>query len=293
MSNRILYNRSQRIGIVLLIVLLAVFISFRYGAFVFFKSVAFKPDSILIAQTDSMEIVIQQMSDYVPYLNKEENSEIKWLLKPFNPNTVDSIDLVNMGFPRKIISNIINYRKSGGKFNCKHDVKKLYNVDECVYKKMSSFIELPDSFYFFKVNNTLLNQESILVGLNLSGSKELKSINGIGEVLSKRIIKYRDLLGGFYSVKQLTDVYGIDSNLYTKIEKRFFIDSQIIIKKDINEIDFKGLASHPYVTGYNAKTIFKYRTMREHIDSLQELYDFKILSKKELERFSEYFYVKK
>jgi len=293
MSNHILYNRSQRTGIVILIVLLVAFISFRYSTLIFINSVAFKPDSMLIAQTDSMELVIQKMSDYVPYFKKAEPNEKKWLLKHFNPNTVDSIDLVKMGFSSKIISNIINYRKSGGKFKSKPDVKKMYSIDESDYIKIVSYIDLPDSLNFVKGDNFIHYKKPLLVGLNLSGSSELTSLSGIGDVLSKRIIKYRDLLGGFYSVEQLKEVFGIDSILYKKIESVFFVDSQIIVKKDINEVDFKELSLHPYVTGYNAKTILKYRTMREKIDSLKELYDFKILSKNELERFSEYFYVKK
>jgi DNA uptake protein ComE-like DNA-binding protein len=44
-----------------------------------------------------------------------------------------------------------------------------------------------------------------------------KSLPAIGEVFSKRICKYRNILGGFNSISQLMEVYGMDSIRFESI----------------------------------------------------------------------------
>ena len=52
----------------------------------------------------------------------------------------------------------------------------------------------------------------------------LKQIYGIGSVLSKRIVRHRDLLGGFHSKSQLLDVYAMDTNVYEDFIHQISVD---------------------------------------------------------------------
>ena len=70
-------------------------------------------------------------------------------------------------------------------------------------------------------------------------------VPGIGSVFAKRIIKYRDLLGGFYSVEQLGEVYGIDEDRYEAMKSWFSVDPSVISHLFVNQLSAKKLASHP------------------------------------------------
>lgn len=95
--------------------------------------------------------------------------------------------------------------------------------------------------------------------LNTADSVELCAIPCIKDYDARRIIRYRERLGGFYSSKQLLEVYGISQEKYDEIVLRTSLDSIPLKMIDINNIGFKELMKHPYIDGYeNTKAIFRY-----------------------------------
>jgi len=58
--------------------------------------------------------------------------------------------------------------------------------------------------------------QTLTVNLNTATAEELQQLEGVGEVLSKRIIAYREKHGSFRSVEDLLDVQGIGE---TRLEK--------------------------------------------------------------------------
>ena len=92
--------------------------------------------------------------------------------------------------------------------------------------------------------------------LNKADTSHLKKIYGIGNVLSERIIKYRDLLGGFVSLNQIAEVYGIKPEVAAKFNQYFYIDEPIITKINLNEVKFKSLLRHPYFDYETTKKVF-------------------------------------
>lgn len=96
-----------------------------------------------------------------------------------------------------------------------------------------------------------------IVELNSADTTVLKKVPGIGSVFARRIIKYRDLLGGFYSVEQLGEVYGIDEERYEAMKSWFSVDLSAIRQLLVNQLSAKELASHPYVSYKQARIIEK------------------------------------
>lgn len=86
-----------------------------------------------------------------------------------------------------------------------------------------------------------------IVELNGADSLTLRKVPGIGESFSRRIVKYRDLLGGFYSVTQLAEVYGIDEERYAALAPWFIVDTTLIHPIAVNKADFRTLIRHPYI----------------------------------------------
>ena len=83
------------------------------------------------------------------------------------------------------------------------------------------------------------------IELNSADTTALKSLPGIGSVFASRIIKYRELLGGFVSISQLLEVYGLDSTRYSRIAGLVVADSAAIRKLSVNSLRFAELLRHP------------------------------------------------
>lgn len=98
-------------------------------------------------------------------------------------------------------------------------------------------------------------QPGTIVELNTADTTILKKIPGIGSTFARRIIKYRDLLGGFYTVEQLAEVYGIDEERYNAMKSWFSIDLSAISQLSVNQLSAKKLACHPYVSYKQARAI--------------------------------------
>lgn len=126
------------------------------------------------------------------------------------------------------------------------------------------------------------------INLNTADSLELLPLAGIGPVFAGRIIRYRNLLGGFTSINQLHEVYGLKAETIKMINMHLVIDSMDIQKLDLDSISFSGLLRHPYLNLDHVKALVRYRDFRGKIGSVQELKENEILPDSILERISPY-----
>lgn len=108
------------------------------------------------------------------------------------------------------------------------------------------------------------------INLNETDTSEWKKIPGIGSSYASRIVKYRNLLGGFVSVEQLREVYGIDNELFSKIATFVQPDSSFQ-KIEINRQDFKELNRHPYLSYKQVQAIMDLRKRNGQVQSIDEL----------------------
>lgn len=120
-------------------------------------------------------------------------------------------------------------------------------------------------------HKTISNAEKLMLNINTTDSLDLMSIPGIGEVYASRIIKYRDLLGGYYYKDQLYEVYGMDSSLVLSIQQYVWIDKSEIHRINVNKSTMKQLYSHPYISYKLAKLIVKYREHHGFYTNIEDL----------------------
>ncbi len=76
-------------------------------------------------------------------------------------------------------------------------------------------------------------------------------------MLAYRIIKYRHSIGGFYSIQQLKEVYGMNDSLFNQLSGSIKVTSQIK-RLELNNMDFNELKNHPYIGFQAAKLIAAY-----------------------------------
>ncbi len=173
------------------------------------------------------------------------DEQVEPVLFPFNPNNASTENLQTLGLSASLARRVENYRGTGGKFKIKSDLKKIYGFPEDLYSKLVDYIQLPDSITHITRNPIPQKTNPIKrIDLNLADEDELRRLKGIGPVLSGRIVKYRELLGGFISIDQLQEVYGMDTAVVNLVRTYLFISKDFRPKK----IHLDGIAYHPYLS---------------------------------------------
>ena len=121
-------------------------------------------------------------------------------------------------------------------------------------------------------------QEKHLIDINSCDSLTLIALPGIGPVLSARIIKYRSFIGGFASVEQLREIYGLPEETYEMIKGRLIADSSGKRKIKVNSADFRELSHIHYLEKYDISAILKYRELKGRINGIEDLMENNILT---------------
>jgi len=189
-----------------------------------------------------------------PYKSKYKKSKPKVKLRPFNPNFMSIEELLSLGLSNRQAHTIQNYLEAGGVFKYKKDLKKIYCISDNDFLRLEPFILLEEGSSNKNKVYSSQNEIIIPIELNTAEVEDLLSIKGIGPYIAKNIIKYRTRLGGFYSIEQLKEVYGIDSSKYALIHTHFTIDTDSIAKLDLNKTSYFNLSRHPYL---NKKIAFE------------------------------------
>ena len=228
----------------------------------------------------------------------EELAKQKLKPFPFNPNHLSEKQWLKMGLTKKQVHTIKKYEAKGGKFRKKEDLKKIYALSEVEYKILAPYILIPREFVSAAENpmrqKKTYNRHSLTpvkmkkTAINQCDSATLMTHLGLSPWLSARIIKYRRLLGGFYNKKQLLEVYGMQKQLFHKIEKHLVIDTSNLHKININNAGFKTILHHPYL-GYRAtKEIMNGRKTRGGYQHLEEIKEDLKLTDTALEKLKPY-----
>jgi len=131
------------------------------------------------------------------------------------------------------------------------------------------------------------------IDINRADSAELLPLPGIGPVFAGRLIKYRNLLGGYASVDQLKEVYGISTETFERIADRIVIDTASISKLDLNSATFRELLRHPYLEYEDVKALVNFRDFVGDIQTVQQLQENYILPDSVLQKVQPYLYLSK
>lgn len=111
---------------------------------------------------------------------------------------------------------------------------------------------------------------------------------GIGPAFAKRIVKYRDALGGFYSIDQLTEVYGLPPETFEIIKPKLVLQMTSLTKININLLNANELSKHPYISRKQAQTIVNYRSQHGVFKNLESLSEIQSLDKEFLRKIGKY-----
>lgn len=125
--------------------------------------------------------------------------------------------------------------------------------------------------------------------INSADSAALEKLPGIGEKLSARIIKYRERLGGFISISQLNEVYGLSDSVMQIISPMLFVSDQFKPSRiDVNKAEYKDLRKHPYFTHTIVKSLLAYRKAHGLFSSIEQVEKIISIERDEIRKIAPY-----
>ena len=165
-------------------------------------------------------------------------------LFPFDPNTADSTQLLQLGLSPWQVRNIYKYRAKGGRYRKPSDFARLYGLTAKQFEQLLPYIHIEEELMAAdvygnydegyvpsdhvssnigsevhttsgdtmqtrtkpKVVFTQKLKEGEQVNINTADTTQLKQIPGIGSYYARRIVQLRQRLGGFYSIQQCNDI---------------------------------------------------------------------------------------
>ena len=292
-------RRDRRKTLLLLLLLLLVGLGFHYLPRLLSGNEA--------EEQQLMEVARQEHEAFEARLQAQaEADRVQEELFPFDPNRADSLTLHRLGLPPWMVRNLLRYRDKGGRFRRPDDFSKLYGLTDKQYARLRPYIriaappeqassaaELPsDTVPMLYRPDTTARYPArpekypagTLVQLNEADTTELQRIPGIGPFLARRIVSYRQQLGGYYGIDQLREI-GIDSR---PLHDWLQVDTTRIRRLYINRETLNGFMRHPYLHYHQARAIMDYRRRHGPIRHLQELSLLEEFTPADLERLSHY-----
>ena len=278
-KSHFVFNRSQRNGILLLVFFISGYLVINYY-------VDFSKENLL--DINSKEVIaIQKELDSLRTIEVESK---KPKVFPFNPNFLTDFKGYTLGMSTEEIDRLLAFRKENKWINSVEDFKKVTKVSDSLLNKISPYFKFPDWVTNPKSKNKYVKKRfkekkfTQKIDLNLATQDQLEAVNGIGKAFSKRIIDYRNKLGGFTNDIQLYQVYGLDFQVANSILKEFTVKTpKEIIKMNLNSISASDIATIPSISFDLAKRIWEFRILNEGIKSFSELDNIEGLTKRKLQ----------
>ncbi|MGE9312051.1 ComEA family DNA-binding protein [Niabella sp. CJ426] len=232
------------------------------------------------------------------------SNPLKGVLFNFDPNTLDAEGFKKLGLRDKTIRTLINYRNKGGKFRRPDDLAKVYGLRQEEFQRLKPYISIksatPAGNYHNQtnadkgVNNTGYTPENKpshlpkTIEINTADIAGFESLYGIGNKLATKIVNFRDKLGGFYSVDQVGETYGIPDSTFQKIKAQLKVDAGSIKKININTASYDELNNHPYISAKLAFQVLKQRKEKGNFTAITDIKDLAAQTNDSYERVSKY-----
>lgn len=250
----------------------------------------------LLTRSDHARYTVEKYATEALPVNEDAPPAEKKQKFRFDPNEASLEQLTALGIPPRTAHTILNYRNKGGKFRYREDLQKIYSLKPEMYAALESWIDLPlkanagetqavkkDTAAIRKKTAAPLQELSF--DINTVDTSALKKLKGIGSVFASRVVRFRDALGGFHSLEQLDETYGISPEALQSLKKAAVIGSSV---KQI-PINETGTFRHPYLKPYQVKALLAYRLQHGKFGAVEDLYKIKVLDEETIQKIKPYF----
>ncbi|HEY4617098.1 MAG TPA: helix-hairpin-helix domain-containing protein [Flavobacterium sp.] len=280
------FTKSQRTGILFLFVMIVIL-----QLLCFFVNV----DSIEKDSPDKGKwLSVQTEMDSL----NQANTKYAAKTYPFNPNFITDYKGYKLGMSVQEIDRLLAFRKDNKYVNSAKEFQDVTKVSDSLLGAIAPNFKFPDwvnkkDSYKKDVRygqKAFVQKEKIVpLDINKATQEDLIKIYGIGEVISLRILRLKESLGGFVSMEQMKDVWGLSAEVIDKLNAHYRVFGFPDIKKiDINNASVKEISQFPYFRYALAKQIVTYRSMNgdfNNIEDLTKIKDFPVENVKIIELY--------
>ena len=116
-------------------------------------------------------------------------------------------------------------------------------------------------------------RQPVVIDINRASPEEWQSLYGIGPAYSKWIVQYRDALGGFYDISQVSETFRLPDSVFLSIKENLVVEPHSHYQININEVQLEELVDHPYLNYRQARVLFNYVQQHKPIQDLSSLHD--------------------
>jgi DNA uptake protein ComE-like DNA-binding protein len=299
------FSGSQRAGIVVLSVLIIlVFVADRLIP-VWFPEKPVTADSVFQKEFELFSRSLQSL-DSLRKLERESRYSNRYQannqsfqkdnisLFSFDPNVLDSAGFTHLGLSPRVAGNILRYRAKGGFFRDADAFSKVYGITAERFAELKPYIRINIQDKYLKDSSKLAGQHEnkhvpVVVELNTADTADLIQVRGIGRYTALKIVRFRNMSGGFFRKEQMLDIEGITPEMYGQVQEFITVDPAIVRKIKINTASIEKLRAHPYLNFYQAKEIYELRRRKGKLNHVAELRKLQELDNSTLEKVAEYF----
>lgn len=281
-------NRRAVLGLLILVGIISFLPRLLAGA------AQFSDDEISFEEVKLVEKDLEERQEFwakkkrKKYTKSTYRNRFKKPKSKFDPNTYNVADWMALGLSEKQSKIVVRLAERG--FNSNADLERIYVIPKYAYDLFK------DSTYFPKQLNVLSYQRNqpasakskISVNLNAASHEEFEQIKGIGSYFSKKIIDYRERLGGYINKEQLLEIWKIDLIKFQEIEEFIYVDKESIQKISINSASVEKLSAHPYINYKIANSIVKMREQHGDYTDLKEIKRSKLIDEVTFEKIEPY-----
>ena len=231
------------------------------------------------------EAVQPNDDDSIYEYEKRERHKLTVELEPFMLDTVSSAYLRALGFSVREAELVLRYRDMIGGYRSYEEFEECYAVDSVMAARLKGYVCFPE-------RETITHYSSVTRGakleINSADSLALIAINGIGPKSVVQILRYRELLGGYYSPMQISELEVVTEENFIKILPQIWCDTAQIKKININFAAPNALKTHPYLTSKMLRRIINIRDLKGGWSTIEEMIDDNIFTKEQAERIAPY-----
>ncbi len=208
----------------------------------------------------------------------------------FDPNTITAEGWQQLGLREKTIKTILNFVSKGGRFRKPEDLQRIYGLFPDEYERLRPYIRIAaerNAQTTSPANERPFTEKAAAapgpakyttVEINSADTVAFIALPGIGSKLAQRIIHFREKLGGFYSVNQVAETFGLADSVFRRIQPYLRLEVMALRKININTASAEELKVHPYLKWNVINALLAYRKEHGSFRSIEDLKKLQIMT---------------
>lgn len=269
MKSHLKFSKQKRSGIFLLVVLIVVA-----------QCVYFFVDFSSDVKHTLSDKALEDYRKEVDSLRKVALQNNVPKIYPFNPNFITDYKGYTLGMSNEEIDRLLKFRAKDQWVNSVKEFQKITKISDSLLAIISPYFKFPEwvTNPKPKVYNNAYSSTNTpksfaqKTDLNTATAQQLQKIYGVGEKFSENIIAYREKFNGFVSEVELTEIWGLTTEVIERIKEQFVVKTprQINII-NLNTANRNQLVTIPYIDYEIANSIIEERTLREGFKTIDDL----------------------